>query len=77
MDEWGSSTLPASIQNNNLALIFYQLRLRGGLVLVPDPKPTPVRIAFSIARALYWKRYTRRMRSGDETRGGGGGLEAY
>ena len=28
MDEWGSSTLPASIQNNNLALI---LRPRGGL----------------------------------------------
>ena len=27
MDEWGSSTLPTSI---NLALIFYQLRLLGG-----------------------------------------------
>ena len=41
------------------------------LVSVPDPKPTPVWIAFSIARGeglgLYWKRYTRRMRSGDET----------
>ena len=35
------------------------------LVSVPDPKLTPVRIAFSIA--LYWKRYTCRMRSGDET----------
>ena len=33
-------------------------------VSVPDPKPTPARIAFSIARR---KRYTRRMRSGDET----------
>ena len=32
------------------------------LVSVPDPKPTPARIAFSI-----WKQYTRRMRSGDET----------
>ena len=42
------------------------------LVLVPDPKPTPVRIAFSISRvileAIYWKRYTHRMRSGDKTR---------
>ena len=36
------------------------------LVSVPDPKPTPVRIAFSVT--LYWKRYTRRMRSGDKTR---------
>ena len=33
------------------------------LVSVPDPKPTPARITFSI-----WKRYTHRMRSGDETR---------
>ena len=38
------------------------------LVSVPDPKPTPARIAFSIVHALYWKRYTRQMRSGDETR---------
>ena len=37
------------------------------LVSVPDPKPTPARIAFSIARGEYWKRYTRRMRSGDKT----------
>ena len=34
------------------------------IVSVPDPKPTPARIAFSIARG---KQYTRRMRSGDET----------
>ena len=44
------------------------------LVSVPDPKPTPAQIAFSIAHsvsfshALYWKRYAYRMRSGDETR---------
>jgi len=42
------------------------------LVSVPDPKPTPAWIAFSIARGeglgLDWKRYTCRMRSGDETR---------
>ena len=44
------------------------------LVSVLDPKPTPAWIAFSIihsvsfSRALYWKRYTCQMRSGDETR---------
>ena len=32
------------------------------IVSVPDPKPTPVQIY-----SVYWKRYTRRMRSGDET----------
>ena len=37
------------------------------LVSVPDSKPTPARIAFSIARGEYCKRYTCRMRSGDET----------
>ena len=37
-----------------------------GVVSVPDPKPTPAQIGFSIA--LYWKQYTHRMRSGDETR---------
>ena len=38
-----------------------------GLVSVPDPKPTPAQIAFSIAHGLYWKQYTRRMRSEDKT----------
>ena len=38
-----------------------------GIVSVPDLKPTPAWIAFSTARGLYWKRYTRRMRSGGET----------
>ena len=37
------------------------------LVSVPDPKPTPVRIAFSISHGER-KRYTRRVRSGDQTR---------
>lgn len=37
---------------------------KGGLVSVPEPKPTPARI---VSRALYWKWYTRRIRSGDET----------
>ena len=36
-------------------------------VSVPGPKPTPAQIAFSIAHVLYWKWYTHRMRSGDET----------
>ena len=31
------------------------------IVMVPDPKPTPVQIA------VHWKRYTHQMRSGDET----------
>ena len=35
------------------------------LVSVPDPKPTPAWIAFSIARG---KRYTCWMRSGNETK---------
>ena len=34
-------------------------------VLVPDPKPTPEQITFSVM--LYWKQYMCRMRSGDET----------
>ena len=37
------------------------------LVSVPDPKPTPVRIIFSISHGER-KRYTRRVRSGDQTR---------
>ena len=36
------------------------------LVSVPDPKPTPARIAFSIPRGLYWKWYMRRMRSASQ-----------
>ena len=43
-------------------------RREGVLVSVPGPKPTPAQIAF-ISRALYWKWYTCRMRSGDETKG--------
>ena len=30
MDEWGSSTLPASIQNNNLAFIFLSVETEVG-----------------------------------------------
>ena len=48
--------------NNKLLTSFLVLN-----VSVPDPKPTPAWIAFSIARGEYWKRYMRRMRSGDET----------
>ena len=40
--------------------------LISSLAWLGDPKPTPAQIAFSIV--LYWKRYTRRMRSEDETR---------
>ena len=45
-------------------LILHKCLLLERLLSVPDPKPTPARIAFSIARG---ERYTRRMRSGDET----------
>ena len=38
------------------------------LVSVPDPKPTPARIDFSIPCGLNWKRCMCQMRSGDETR---------
>lgn len=34
-----------------------------------QPKPTPVQITFHIASALYWKRYTCWVRSGDKTTG--------
>ena len=39
-------------------------------VSVPDPKPTPAQITFSIVcrgGALYCKQYMRQMRSGEET----------
>ena len=38
-----------------------------GIVSVPDPKNQPQRGSLSVSRTLYWKQYTRRMRSGDET----------
>ena len=56
------------------AFVVYSYTVWDILVSVPDPKPTPAQIAFSIAHsvsfshALYWKRYAYRMRSGDETR---------
>ena len=37
------------------------------LVLVPDPNQ-PQSGSLSVSCALYWKRYTRRMKSGDETK---------
>ena len=42
----------------------HYLRSRSWIVSVSEPKPTPVQIS----SVLYWKRYTRQMRSGDETR---------
>ena len=50
-----------------LYVVKLQLQAGSYIVSVPDPKPTPAQIAFSIARYTGIKRYMCRMKSGDGT----------